>query len=195
MLKILTAPNNILNKTAKPVKKIDKKIKKLVEEMISCLKKQKDPQGVGLSAPQIGYNLQLFIIIPDEKEKPQVFINPKIISTKTSQKSSLFAKSDLASRDNKVKSQKLKVKNPKHKLEGCLSIPKIWAPIKRNYEMFIEYTDLKENLIKKKFTGFESIIIEHEIDHLNGIVFTQRALEQDVQLYEETGDKLEKITA
>jgi len=181
MLKILIAPNKVLNSNAEIVKRIDKKIKRLVDEMIVCLKNQKDPQGVGLAAPQVGYNLQLFIIKPYEDKKPEVFINPKILtSDKTGYKTSKTQKSKQAR---------------KRKLEGCLSIPKIWAPIKRAQTILIEYADINGNIVKNEYSGFESIIIQHEIDHLNGVMFTQRALEQKVQLYEETGDKLEKIIA
>ncbi len=53
--------------------------------------------------------------------------------------------------------------------------------------------DLKGEIYTKKFTGYQSIIIQHEIDHLEGILFTQRALEQKSQLFEEKGEKLVKI--
>ena len=178
MLKILTAPNKILSSRAKKITKVDKKLKKLVNEMIICLEKQKNPQGVGLAAPQVGYNLQLFIIKPFENEKPQIIINPKIVK---------FI--------NKKKVGKLDKKKQRRSLEGCLSIPKIWAPIQRAEEIVLEYTDINGKNLTAKFSGFHSVIIQHEIDHLNGIIFTQRAIEQKKQLYEETEDKLEKITA
>jgi len=177
MLKVLIAPNKILSEKAKQVKKVDKKIKKIVNDMNICLEKQKDPQGVGLAAPQVGYNLQIFIIKPHEKEKAQIFINPKILK--------VFEVT------SKVKSKKKHRKN----LEGCLSIPKIWAPIHRKDRILLEFTDINGNILTKEFSGFHSIIIQHEIDHLNGIMFTQRAIEQNKALYEETGEKLEKIRA
>ena len=167
-----------LSKYAKNITKVDKKLKKLVNEMIICLEKQKNPQGVGLAAPQVGYNLQLFIIKPFENEKPQIIINPKIVK---------FI--------NKKKVGKLDKKKQRRSLEGCLSIPKIWAPIQRAEEIVLEYTDINGKNLTAKFSGFHSVIIQHEIDHLNGIIFTQRAIEQKKQLYEETEDKLEKITA
>jgi peptide deformylase len=174
-MQILTAPNKVLITKASKVKKIGYATKKLVRDMIICLEAQDDPQGIGLAAPQVGKGLRLFIIKPSPTSDLQVFINPKVIK--------LF--------DEKKGEKKHKGKK---KLEGCLSIPRIWAPINRKYGIDLEYRDLDGKKINQKFTGYKSIILQHEIDHLNGIMFTQRALEQKVQLYEEKGDKLVKIT-
>ena len=81
----------------------------------------------------------------------------------------------------------------KIKLEGCLSIPRIWGPVKRSDRIFLHYQDLASKKHLKWFTGFEAIIIQHEIDHLNGIVFTQRAVEQKGQLFREENEELVKI--
>lgn len=171
MLKIISVPDPILSSPTKPVLKIDEKIKKLISEMKETLLAQKDPIGVGLAANQVGKNLSIFIIKPSEKRKIKVFINPKILSTEP----------------NLVKP------DPK-KLEGCLSIPRIWGSVKRAKKVFLEYQDLTTDSVKRRwFQGFEAIIIQHEIDHLKGIVFTQRTIEQGGKLYKETGDKLTDI--
>ena len=174
-MKIISAPNKVLNTKSENIKNIDRNIKKIISEMAKCLESQKDPQGVGLAAPQVGLNLRLFIMKPLTDSKHQALINPKILS--------FFDK----------KQTKTSKKTVKSKLEGCLSIPRIWSPIKRRYGVNIEYTDLNENIIKKTFTGYQAIIVQHEIDHLDGILFTQRALEQKSQLFEEKGEKLVKI--
>ena len=174
-MQILSAPNKFLNIKSEDIKNIDRNIKKIVSEMAECLDSQKDPQGVGLAAPQVGLNVRLFISKPTPTSKRQVFINPRIIG--------FF--------DKKIPDGKRK--GGKRKLEGCLSIPRIWAPIKRKYGVKIEYMDLKGKIYTKKFTGYQSIIIQHEIDHLEGILFTQRALEQKAQMFEEKGEKLVKI--
>ncbi len=139
---------------------------------------QNDPPGVGLAANQVGLDQSIFIIRSTLKSKTKVFINPKILKT-VFDKDSLYQK--------KPKGRK------KVKLEGCLSIPRIWGPVKRSERIFLHYQDLtgKEHL--KWFTGFEAIIIQHEVDHLNGIVFTQRAVEQKGQLFREENDELVKI--
>lgn len=171
---ILTAPNKILTEKTKTVKKIDNNIKRLINDMIVCLQTQKDPQGVGLAAPQVGKSISIFIIKPTLESKEKVFINPKIVR---------FID----------KNNPKKIDKNKRKLEGCLSIPKIWAPIKRRYGIEIEYMNLEGKKLKQKFQGYEAIIIQHEIDHLNGIMYTQRAIEQKAQVFEEKGNKLIKI--
>lgn len=179
MLKIVTVPNSALTSSTKPVVEIDNNIKKIVSNMEKVLIAQDDPPGVGLAANQVGLELSIFIIKPTEKAKTKVFINPKIIS-----RTDLF----------KTKTKKVRpYKKPRVKLEGCLSIPRIWGPVKRADRIFLNYQDLTGKKYLKWFTGFEAIIIQHEVDHLNGVVFTQRSIEQKGQIYREEGDELVKI--
>lgn len=147
--------------------------------MEKTLAAQIDPQGVGLAAPQVGRNIQLFIIKPSPKTKTEVFINPKILKLQTDKKKSSEGRSTSGRKS--------------HKLEGCLSIPRIWSPVTRAKKMQLEYFDLNGKKYTKWFTGFEAVIIQHEVDHLEGILFTQRAIEQKSQLYEETDGKLKKM--
>ncbi len=179
MLKIVTVPSKTLLKPTKIVEKIDEKIKKLILEMEKILVAQIDPPGVGLAANQVGENLSLFIIKPSEKAKTKVFINPKIIS-----RTDLF----------KTNHKKVRPYKKRVKLEGCLSIPRIWGPVNRAERIFLHYQDLTGKKYLKWFSGFEATVIQHEIDHLNGIVFTQRAVEQKKQLYKEENDELFKIS-
>jgi peptide deformylase len=177
MLKIVQAPNPILLQKTKEVKKIDKKIKKIIEEMKETLLAQNDPQGVGLAANQVGVNLSLFIIKPTKNSPISVFINPKILKVE------------------EEKEEKRKKNEKKLKLEGCLSVPKIWGNVKRAKKVLLEYQTDDEIFGKKQawFSGFEAVIIQHEVDHLEGILFTQRALAQNQPLYEEKEGKLVRI--
>ena len=151
---------------------------------------QDDPPGVGLAANQVGLNLSIFIIRPTKKSKTKVFINPKIIKISKT----------LIERERKDPTKKSfdsaqdKPKKGKVKLEGCLSIPKIWGPVKRSDRAFLEYQDLTGKKYIKWFDGFEAIIIQHEMDHLSGVVFTQRSIEQRGQLYKEEDEELVKIS-
>ena len=173
MLKIVTVPNPVLSSPTKPVAKIDDSVKKLVAEMKETLEAQSDPQGVGLAANQIGLNLSLFIIKKNPKAKIAVFINPKILK--------------------KVEKKLRRKKRLPVKLEGCLSIPRIWGPVKRAGKISLEYQDLSGKTKKEWFFGFMATIIQHEIDHLEGVVFTQRSLEQKAPLYKEVGGKLKPV--
>lgn len=180
MLKIVTVPNNILSNSTKSVVIVDDEIKKIVSDMEKVLIAQKDPPGVGLAANQVGLDLSIFIMKASEKSKTKTFINPKIIK--------LGANDIERKRKDPTKKKRAKIK-----LEGCLSIPRIWGPVKRKGRVFLKYQDITGKEYLKWFNGFESIIIQHEMDHLNGVVFTQRSLEQKGQLYREENDELVKI--
>jgi len=177
MLDIVTVPNPILNTIVKPVAQIDDKIRRLVKNMGKTLMAQKDPEGVGLAAPQVGLSLSLFIIKPKKGSKIEAFINPRILKT-------------LDEARKKPPRTKKKKGVP---LEGCLSIPRIWGPIKRAKKILLEYQDLEGTKKTEWFSGFKAVIIAHEIDHLQGILFTQRAIEQKHQLYEEENGELVKV--
>lgn len=176
MLKIVHAPSPILTKTVREVKKIDKKIRELVYEMEETLIEQIDPQGVGLAAPQIAVDLAIFIIKPTLKSETLVFINPKILESKQASPSATPQE-----------------KEEDIKLEGCLSIPRIWGPVVRNIKVLLEYQDLTGERHTEWFGGFKAVIIQHEMDHLQGVLFTQRVLEQKGKLYQEKDGELEKI--
>lgn len=177
MLKIVSVPNEVLSNPTLPVQAIDQGIVDLIAEMKKTLISHKDPKGVGLAANQVGKNLSLFIIKPTDKSAIRVFINPKILKVV----------------EEKVKKNKDKKKLKKKpvRLEGCLSIPRIWGPVKRADKVLLEYQDLDSEKVKQDwFSGFEATIIQHEVDHLQGIVFTQRSMEQNGMLYKEENDEL-----
>lgn len=163
VLKVVTIPNKILFQKAKPVEKFDAKLKSLAENMIETLTKGERP-GVGLSAPQIGKSIRLFICLDKETESPTVFINPEIT----------FKSNDLTN-------------NPATEdatLEGCLSVPKTYGLVKRSKTIKIKWQDLRGKHQKQEFSGFLSTVIQHEYDHLEGILFTDRIKEQGGKLYE-----------
>jgi peptide deformylase len=200
MLSIVTAPNPILSQKAKPVARIDKAISNLIVQMEETLDAASDPVGVGLAAPQVGKSLRLFVIKPHPKSNLQAFINPKIISyeggdfSERALDSAHSAKGALASG---LKGARLLDKGegkgkagPQHesdgtkKLEGCLSLVNIWGEVERANSILLEYTDKTGKKHKKKFTGFIATIIQHECDHLDGILFPKRVLEQKGTLYQ-----------
>lgn len=165
MNKIVFAPNSVLSKTA-PVyvfKKNDKFLPDFLKKMEDALLTASDPKGVGLAAPQIGKSLAIFITKPTEKSKISIFINPHVIE----------------SVEPKAKTKKRKVK----KLEGCLSLPNIWGEVLRSPIVTLEYQTRTGKKQTKKFTGFMSTIVQHEVDHLNGNLFPKRVLEQKGKLY------------
>ncbi len=177
MLKIVNVPNPILTAPVKSIISFDQALFKLVKEMEKTLEAQIDPPGVGLAAPQINKNLALFIIKPTPTAKIEVFINPKIIKLETLKPVNTLTK---------------KHKN-RTKLEGCLSIPRIWGPVKRANKVLLEYQTIDGKTITEWFSGFKAVIIQHEVDHLNGVLFTHRSIGQKAPLYEEENGELIKI--
>jgi len=177
MLEILQAPNTILSISSKPVLKIDKAILRLISEMEETLKSAKDPIGVGLAAPQIGKNLRIFIAKPSGKGPLYVFINPKILKKEGLRE--------------KLPGERIrhKVVRGAKKLEGCLSLYNIWGEIKRYNEIFVSFQDENGIKHKRKFKGFMATVIQHEVDHLEGILFTKRVLEQKGTLYKSGKDE------
>ena len=173
MLKVITVPNKILNTPTKSISSIDKKIIDLVKEMEETLISAKEPEGVGLSAPQVGVLLSLFLIRKTSSAKPTAFINPKILKRTGIRKSKMGK--------NKIE------------LEGCLSIPKIWGQVNRHDKILVSYQTVEGIQKKEWFSGLVSSSIQHEDDHLHGILFTQRVIEQNNNLYEEKNGKLIKI--
>lgn len=176
---IISVPNPILTTPAKPVARIDKKTLRVLDQMKSQLVNAQKPKGVGLAATQIGIPLQIFITKPTSKSPIDVFINPEI----------LWKSKELTEIIRPKDNGKTSAKDEK-KLEGCLSIPNIWGYLKRSSKVKLRYTDIKGNIQEKEFDGFMAIIIQHETDHLNGILFTRRVLEQKQKLYKiEEDDK------
>jgi peptide deformylase len=179
-MKIVQAPAQVLSLTAKPVEKVDKVIKKLLKDMEQTLLAQTDPEGVGLAAPQIGQSLQIFIVKQDPEAPFMTFINPVIKKTfeKPADKKTEIKQS------KKTEKAKEKAKVDKGvQLEGCLSLKDVWGVVKRPSGVELTYTDETGAQHHKKFDGFLATIIQHEVDHLNGILFPKRVLDQQNQLY------------
>ena len=142
--KIIIEPDPILRRKCEPLEKVDSEIQKLMNEMLDTMY---DAPGIGLAAVQIGILKRLVVIdiSKDAKKKDPLFlINPEI--KHLSKKTSVYE-------------------------EGCLSLPGQFAEIERPSECLIKYVDYngKENELTAK--GLLSTCIQHEVDHLNGILF------------------------
>lgn len=144
VLTILTDPDPGLRKAAAPVTSFDKNLKSLILDMADTMYLA---PGVGLAATQAGIDLQLLIYDPEPDPKVRnfkVLINPEIMSV-----------------TGEVLSEN----------EGCLSVPDFRADIKRAVTICVKGMDEKGNPLEFETDGFVSVILQHEIDHLNGILF------------------------
>ncbi len=169
MLEIIKAPNTVLSQKAKRIVKVDKAVVRLIAEMTEAMEAATDPIGVGLAAPQVGKSLRLFIAKPSKKSKVLVFINPKVTK--------------------KTKKEKSSKKDEHKKLEGCLSLLNIWGEVERFDIIWVSYLDEAGKKHNRKFDGFLATILQHEIDHLDGILFPKRVLEQKGTLYKSEKDE------
>lgn len=192
MYKIVKTPNKILVEKAKPVTKFDGKLKNILVEMEETLRATIDPIGVGLAAPQVGLPLRIFQMKPTEKSKVTSYINPVIEKFSEEEEIPEFTNSDKVE-GKKPESSKNKL------LEGCLSIPDIWGNVTRKKKVTLSWQDINGNQFKQEFDGFPAIIIQHEVDHLNGVLFTKHVMEQGEKLFkshknEDGEDEFEELS-
>ncbi len=144
ILKILTIPDPRLKHKSSDIEVFDKELKKTIKDMYETL--YSSGNGIGLAAPQVDIRRRIVVIDlkEDGKSYPMTFINPKIVK---------FS-------DEKFINQ-----------EGCLSVPEYYADVERAKEVEVEWFDDMGVKYKKKLRGLLSICIQHEIDHLDGILF------------------------
>ena len=142
--KILTIPNSLLRKKSSKVNEVDGDIKKLMDDMLETMY---DAPGIGLAAIQIGVPKRVIVIDVSkeaDKKKSMCFVNPEI--TWKSHTNATYE-------------------------EGCLSIPNQFANIERPNECKLKYLDYNGKKKEIKAEGLLATCIQHEIDHLNGILF------------------------
>src|SRR4030043_2444538 len=135
--KILGSRDPKLRLPSKPVAVIDKKVLDLIQDLKDTLAVQKDPEGVGLAAPQLGKNLQIFVI--NFKNIQRVVINPEILEIRENNKQAC------RSRDKK---------NGFKIMEGCLSLPNYYSPIKRASLIKLKYLDENGKEVIEEFKNF-----------------------------------------
>jgi len=152
LLPITAYGHPVLKKVAEEIDKDYPGLEQLIADMFETMY---DSDGIGLAAPQVNRSIRLFIVdgtpyadkIPETADFKKIFINPYILST---------TGSDVVLD------------------EGCLSIPNIREDVTRKDEITIEYYDEKWELKEETYTGFPARVIQHEYDHLEGILFVER---------------------
>lgn len=146
-MEILTYPNKFLSQPTQPVKNIDGELQNMIERMAVTMYQA---PGIGLAAIQVGINQSFLIydVSPQDSERSlQVLINPRIVS-----------------REGTTISEE----------EGCLSVPDFRADVKRAASILIEGFDRNEKPLRMEAEGLLAVVLQHEIDHLNGILFIDR---------------------
>ena len=146
ILPIIIAPNKILREKSKDINPEDLKKPEMKDLLLDMKKTMIQEDGLGLAAPQIGKNLNIFVV--NNKGKTLFIINPKL------------SKRSWA----KVVDQ-----------EGCLSIPNTYGDVLRHKKINISYIDQKGKKQKLSASNLLARIVQHEYDHINGILFTDKA--------------------
>jgi peptide deformylase len=138
-------PHPLLRQVAEPVKAFDGELRAIVAAMFERMHKSK---GVGLAAPQVGLNQRILVLNPSEDPKDDlVLVNPQIVARGGAQ--TLFD-------------------------EGCLSFPGIYAEIRRPERCTVKAFDVAGHALEAEYTGFVSRIVQHEYDHLEGVLLVDR---------------------
>jgi peptide deformylase len=142
LLPILMYPDTRLNKVAKPVSLFDAQLMRLLDDMTETMY---NARGIGLAAPQVGIARRIIIIdVSEERQRPQIFINPAIITT-----------------DGET---------IRHE-EGCLSVPGIYEPVERPAQVSVRAQNEFGEWFEITAEGLMAVCLQHEIDHLEGKMF------------------------
>ena len=144
--KILHYPDPVLKQKAVPVTEFDAELKQLAEDMVETMYAA---PGVGLAAPQVGVLQRLIVLDCSAKDEPAdllIAVNPEVLSGE----------------------------GESLEEEGCLSVPGYWACVKRQANVTMRYQDLDGSPCERQAEGLLAVGIQHEIDHLDGVLFVDR---------------------
>ena len=166
ILPISTYGSPILRKKAEPVEEITPELLELSNNMLETMYKA---NGVGLAAPQVGKSIRLVVIDlakEDEEHRPIILFNPEVVPEEG---------------ENPVETNE----------EGCLSVPDVWANVSRPSRVHLTYTNEKgERVVLQNITGKFARCAQHEQDHLNGVLFTDKISVSDKAM---NASKLKKM--
>jgi len=143
-LPIILFPDPVLRKVALPVERVDAGMLKLAADMLETMYRA---PGVGLAAPQVGVLRRLFVMDASRDQQPaapRVFLNPEIVAS-----------------GNETRVYE----------EGCLSIPEMFAEVERPAAVVVRYLSPEGEIREERLEGHEATVAQHEIDHLNGVLF------------------------
>ena len=176
LLPVITAGAPVLKKRAQEVLQVNEEIRSLADSMIDAMREY---DGIGLAAPQAGHSLRLVVLeVPEGDGKnltpgeaamlpqmPMVLVNPRIIG-----------RSDSVCEHD----------------EGCLSVPGIYAPVVRSERVVLQSELLDGSVIEYECGGLLGRCIQHELDHLDGFLFTDRLAPEEARRIEKQLESLER---
>ncbi len=154
---VVQVPDPRLNKVSEPVTEVTDAVRALARDMIDVMY---DEPGIGLAAPQVGESIRMFVIDTDWSDQeigkqPRVVVNPEI-----------------SDREGRITWD-----------EGCLSVPNYNAIVERDETITLRGTDLDGTPFEERAEGLRAVCIQHEVDHLDGILFIDRISRLKRSLY------------
>lgn len=158
LLPIVTTPDPILRKKAVKLRKVDEGIRKLALDMFETML---DAPGVGLAAPQVGKSIRLITVhVPEDEEEGTeetslMLLNPEIVKTAGEQTGA----------------------------EGCLSMPGIGGNVNRAWTVTVKAIDMENKPVRIRAEGYLAVVLQHEIDHLDGVLFTDHITDKENDLW------------
>ncbi|ODT87728.1 peptide deformylase [Phenylobacterium sp. SCN 70-31] len=141
---IITVPNPLLKQVSAPVERVDDDLRALMDDMLETMY---DAPGIGLAAIQIGVAKRVIVMDlarEGEEKQPRFFVNPEI----------LWASDDTAPYE-----------------EGCLSVPEFYDEVERPANVKLRYLNYQGETVEEDAEGLYAVCIQHEMDHLNGVLF------------------------
>ncbi len=151
-MEIVKYPDPVLRRSAEKITTFDSELQKTASDMLNTMYTLK---GVGLAAPQVGLGLSLLVLNPtgdpSDTDEELVLVNPEVVSRK----------------------------HLEWDEEGCLSFPGIYAEVERHRDIVLRYKNLEGEDVEMKSTEFQARVIQHEMDHLQGILFVDRLTPAD----------------
>jgi peptide deformylase len=177
MKKLVLYPNRILREVTPEITAVDEKLLKDINDLREVLLSKRG-RAAGLAAPQIGLNRRFFGDISQGKKDLNLYINPKILATYGDKTRPIMTFDD-------------GTKEPF--MEGCLSFPDLFGIVKRYLKIEVSWDEVGKNLKLKtqtsKLEGIEAIVFQHELDHLDGILFVDHILEEKGDLFKFDGKR------
>lgn len=161
-LRVLHLGDPRLRDTSSPIVRVDDSVRALADAMVRTMH---DEEGVGLAAPQVNHRVRLVVLrFGTEHGREEVFaaVNPEL--------------SDLSEQQEEGE-------------EGCLSVPYVYGPVRRSRKVTMRYQDLDGRAQERKLVGFDARIIQHEVDHLNGVLFIDRVEDKSKLVRVQPGDE------
>ena len=154
---VVQFPDPRLKEVSKPITEVTDELRELARDMIDVMY---DEPGIGLAAPQVGASVRMFVIDTEwgdegNEKSPTVVINPEI-----------------SDREGRITWD-----------EGCLSVPDYNATVERDAKITLRGQDLDGNPIEERAEGLRAVCIQHEVDHLDGILFIDRISRLKRSLY------------